>query len=600
MKKKLLILGVLATLLLTGCGGSDKEPAGTTGEKGKETTFVMGSSNFNGDFYEGWTNSAYDANIRRLVWGGGLLSPTDKGELTLASFVESKTLSKSDPSKENDDIWTFKIKDGMKFSNGDPLTAKDVKFTYDFYMDKEALSDTGAVTSLPEYIDRVELDEANNSVTFYLKKVLYTIDNTVFGETMYILDSTDVLAGSEKAGVTPQQWVKANMSTPIGYGPYKIDEYIESQYVKLSINENYQGNFEGDKPSIDHLIVQNVPEETKITQLVSGEIDGLVHLGKEENVDAVLAETSTLSTNNYFRHGGGQITFHNDFGPVQLPEVRKAFAYEFDRIKFRNIFLGKYGISSNAPYSRNMWMMYEDGEKLGTEGKFEKSLTSYDILDADGNWDEEANLKEAHKLLDQAAAKTEGLYAKLTKDANGTYLWEGKELTLNLAITSFWTDAINLTLTKEVQDKFGMQINVDSMDWSIMANNLYGNAPLSERKYHMFTGGTSYVLKANPFADWSKTKILPYGKGSSSNTTRYIGDEDLLIAIRDANPSTDEGTANYKKNWRKWIVGVNKELPSLPLYSNNYYDAYINKVENFETNALWQWPYAIVKADFKK
>jgi ABC-type transport system substrate-binding protein len=600
MKKKLLILGVLATLLFTGCGGSDKETTGTNEGKGKPITFVMGTSNFNGDFYEGWTNSAYDANIRRLVWGGGLLSPTDKGELALASFVESKTLSKSDPSKENEDIWTFKIKDGMKFSNGDSLTAKDVKFTYDFYMDKDALSATGATTSIPEYIDRTELDEENNSVTFYLKKILYTTDNTIFGETFYILDSTMILEGAKKDEITPQQWVKANMSTPIGYGPYKIEEYVESQYVKLSINENYEGNFEGDKPSIDTLIVQNIPEETKITQLVTGEIDGLANIGKEENVDAVLSETDTLSTNNYFRHGGGQITFHSDFGPVQLPEVRKAFAYEFDRIKFRNIFLGKYGISSNAPYSRNMWMMYDKGENLGTEGNFEKSLTSYDILDADGQWNEAANIVEAKKLLDQAAAKTEGLYAKLTKDANGIYLWEGKELTLNLAITSAWTDAINLTLTKQVQNKFGIKINIDSMDWSIMANNLYGNAALSERKYHMFTGGTSYVLKANPYADWSKTKILPFGKGSSSNTTRYVGDEKLLEIIRDANPSTEEGTINYKKNWRTWIEEVNKDLPLLPLYSNNYYDAYTNRVENFETNALWQWPYAIIKADFKK
>lgn len=596
MKKRLLILGVVAALLFTGCGGSDKETAGTNEGKGKPTTFVMGTSNFNGDFYDGWTNSAYDANIRRLVWGGGLLSPTDNGGLILASFVETKSLSKSDPSKETEDIWTFKIKDGMKFSNGDPLTAKDVKFTYDFYMDKDALSATGGTSSLTQYVDRVELDEADNTVMFYLKNIMYTLGSSVFSES--ILDSTNITAGTEKDGITPQQWVKANMSTPIGYGPYKIDKYVQSQYVKLSINENYQGNFEGDKPSIDTLIVQNIPEETKITQLITGEIDGLTNIGKEENVDAVLGETSTMSTNNYFRHGGGQITFHSDFGPVQLPEVRKAFAYEFDRIKFRNIFLGKYGISSNAPYSRNMWMMYDKGEALGTEGEFEKSLTSYDILDADGKWDEAANIAEAKKLLDQAAAKTDGLYAKLTKDANGIYLWEGKELTLNLAITSAWTDAINLTLTKGIQKKFGIKINIDSMDWSIMANNLYGNSALSERKYHMFTGGTSYSIEYDPYANWSSTKILPFGKGSSTNSVRYVGDEKLLDKIRFSNPSTEEGTTSYKKNWRTWIIEVNKDLPLLPLYSNNYYDAYTNKVENFETNALWQWPYAIVKANF--
>ena len=534
MKKKLLVLGTLATVLLTGCGGSNDQ-ANTDGGKDKPTTFVMGTSNFNGDFYDGWTNSSYDANIRRLVWGGGLLAPSEKGEFVLNSFVESKTSTKSDSSKKVDDIWTFKIKDGMKFSNGDSLTAKDVKFTFDFYMDKDALQATGATTSLTDYISEVSVDEANNSVTFNLKKVPYAIDSAVF--LTFILDSSDIAPKAEAAGMTPQQYIKANMSNPIGYGPYKIDKFVDSQYVKMSINENYQGNFEGDKPSIDTLIVQNVPTETQMTQLASGEIDGLAGLVQEDNINAAI-NTKGLSTNDYYRHGGGQITFHNDFGATQLSEVRKAFAYEFNRIKFRDIFLGKYGIASNAPYSRNMWMMYDDGEKLGDEGKFEKSLISYDLVDKDGNWDEAANLAEARRLLDQAAEKTDGAYAKLTKQGD-KYLWDGQELSINLALTSSWTDAINLTLTKKVQDKFGIKVNVESMDWSIMANNLYGNAPASERKYNAFTGGTSYTLQYDPYSGWSKDKILPFGKGSSTNTTRYVGDEKLLEKIRFANSSTE-------------------------------------------------------------
>ncbi|MCK5780589.1 MAG: ABC transporter substrate-binding protein [Psychrilyobacter sp.] len=594
MKKLFLAMIVLLSALFASCGSKESDTA--TGEgKAKPTVFVMGTSNFNGDFYDGWTNSAYDANVRRLVWGGGLLVPTDKGELVDASFVESKVLTKSTPEAPAEDIWTFKIKEGMKFSNGDSFTAKDVKFTYDFYMDKEALEATGATSSLHEYVESVTLDEANNSVTFKLKDVIFTIDSSAF--SMFILDSKNVLAGAEKDAITPQQWVKANMSTPIGTGPYKIVEYKESQYVKMAINEFYEGNFAGEKPNIDTLIIQNVPSETQVTQLVTGEIDGLAGLVSEANIEAVKG-SSNLATNNYFRHGGGQITFHADFGASQLMEVRKAFAYEFDRIKFRNLFLGKYGIASNAPYSRNMWMMYDEGEQLGTEGKFEASLTSYDLLDANGDWDEAANLEAAQKLLDTAAAKTEGAYAKLTKSGD-KYLWEGKPLTLNLAITSAWTDAINLTLTKKVQEKFGIAVNVESMDWSIMANNLYGNSAKSERKYNAFTGGTSYGLKNDPYSSWSSTNLLPFGSGSSSNTARYVSDEDLLHKIRYANPTTEAGVAEYKAAWREWLVTVNRDLPLLPLYSNNYFDAYTNKLENFETNALWQWPYAIVKAKLK-
>jgi hypothetical protein len=137
------------------------------------------------------------------------------------------------------------------------------------------------------------------------------------------------------------------------------------------------------------------------------------------------------------------------------------------------------------------------------------------------------------------------------------------------------------------------------MDWSIMANNLYGNAPASERKYNAFTGGTSYTLQYDPYSGWSKDKILPFGKGSSTNTTRYVGDEKLLEKIRFANSSTEEGRKGYKEDWRTWIREVNEDLPLLPLYSNNYYDAYTDKIENFDTNALWSWPYAIVKAKYK-
>lgn len=298
------------------------------------------------------------------------MSPTPKGELVLSKFVESQTLSKSSPSVKSPDIWTFKIKEGMKFSNGDPLTAKDVKFTYDFFLDQKALSDTGATSDLSDYLRNVEIDESTNTVVFHFKKIIYTMD-TAFSTS--ILDSTLILAGAEKEKVTPQLWVKFHISTPIGNGPYKIVEYVESQFVKLAINEHYQGNYAGDKPAIKNLIVQVVPDETRVTQLISGEVDGLAGLVKDTNIDAVKMAT-TLTTNDYFRHGSGQITFHTDFGPVQLKEVRKAFAYEFNRVKFRNIFLGKYGISSEAPYSRNMWMMYDKDETLGTKSRLASKL----------------------------------------------------------------------------------------------------------------------------------------------------------------------------------------------------------------------------------
>ncbi|UUV18448.1 ABC transporter substrate-binding protein [Fusobacteria bacterium ZRK30] len=585
MRVKMLILLVLTSLGLIGCGGSgEKKPV--------ERSLVVASGNFNGDFYEGWTNTVDDNNIRKLVWGSGLYAATPTGERVLSPMVESLVKSKSNE-KDIEEIWTFKIKEGLKFSNGQPLTAKDVKFTYDFFMNNEALNATGATSTLSQFVDRIEFDEENNSVSYYIKDVLYIID----GYFMYNTLSKDIIeAGAKKDNITPQQWVKANINTPVGNGPYMISEYVPSQYVKLVINPYYIGNYEGDKPSIKTIIMQNVPEETKMNQLVAGEIDVISGVTSEEDINTVKSDPH-LATNTYLRHGGGQLTFHTDFGPVQLLEVREAFSYMLDRIKFRQILIGDYAIETNAPYSRNMWMMYDDDEKLGTPSRFEATLKSYDIVDADGNWDEQANLKEARRLLDQAAKKTDGAYVHLTK-VGDKYLWRNKPLELTFGMTPFWVDPVNLTLTKKIQEEFGMLINIEAIDWSILSKHLYSSAPASERRYHLFAGSTSYAIKT----DYSASKadrILPFGQGVTSNTSRYPISDDLLDRMRYADPSSEEGKIRYKKAFREYMKVMNTEIPQVPLYTNIYYDAYPSDLVDFETSPLWRMPEAIVKAKFK-
>lgn len=581
---------ILLSLGLVACGTSsnDNKDGGN-----KERAIVIKSSNFNGDFYDGWTNTVDDDNVRKLVWGEGLLAQTPTGERIPSKIVETLTRSKSDPSKKNDDIWTFKIKDGVKFSNGKPLTAEDIKFTYDFFMNDVELQKTGATSTLNQFIDKVELDKKNNSVSFYFKDIIYIIDGYMM---QYIMSKDIVETGAKKDEITVQQWVKANISTPTGNGPYKIVEYVPSQYVKLEINPYYEGNYEGDKPSIKTLILQNVPSETAMNQLVAHEIDISSGVTSEEDID-VVEHDPNLTTNEYLRHGGGQLTFHTDFGPTQLEEVRKAFAYMLDRIKFREILIGKYAIETNAPFSRNMWMMYDDDEKIGTPSRFENTLTSYDIVDADGNWDEAANVKEARRYLDVAVKKTEGEYKNLTK-VNGNYLWKGKPLELTFGMSSFWVDPVNLTLTKKIQQEVGMLINVESIDWSILSKHLYGSAPLSERRYNIFAGSTAYSIKT----DYNYTKadrILPFGQGVTSNTTRYPISDDILYRMRYADPSSKEGKLQYKKAFREYINVINQHLPQLPLYTNIYFDAYSSDIIDYETNPMWKFPYAIVKAKIK-
>ncbi len=595
-----LLLVVFLTLSLVACNnpaeddgeetGADKDPVDVENDR----PFVAGSADFNGDFHAGWTNSTYDKRIRQLVWGFSLMTDTPEGELIDSPLVESKTVS--------DDLttWTFKIKDDVKFHNGEELTVSDIKFTYEFYMDKEALTATGANSAMQDYVNSIEIDEENNTITFILEKVIFTTDMSVFYE-VWILAEDTITEGAAAANQTVQEYVKTNISNPIGYGPYVFEEYKESEYVKLTRNPDYIGKM----PAIKEIIVKHTPNETELDQLLLGEVDLLAQQVEAEKINPVKADDN-FNVTNYYRHGGGTMTLHTDFEAFQLTEVRQAFAYVFNRLKVIELFLGEYGLASQGPYSKNHWMMYDEDEMdlLGTEavGRFESTLINYDIVDADGNFDEDANIAKAHELLDAAVAKTEGEYAHLTGDADSGYKWKGQPLEIKIALTAFWSDTYHLTWTDEYVSKLGFDVTIHGLDWPIMYSHWTGNTD-EERQYHAFVGGTGYNIKSNPIF-YLGERILDWGH-PSDNQPRFSGGssftpeewDQLLYDIENCHPLT--GAEEYKELWREYIRTFNKEMPIIPVYSNNYHDLYTADLENFKTNALWGWPRAILDANWK-
>ncbi|UTC82084.1 ABC transporter substrate-binding protein [Treponema denticola] len=591
MKKLIvLIVTLLLAFSLIACGGNG---AATT--KTNERPFVVASADFNGDFHAGWTNSSYDAAIRDLVWAFGLVVDTPKGQLVDSPLVAEKKVS--------DDLktWTFKLVKGAKFHNGETLTASDVKFTYEFYMDTKALGDTGASSTINDYIDTIEVDEASNTVIFHLKKANYTVDQDVFGYFLFAEDT--IKKGAKEEGLTVQQYVKKNISKPIGYGPYKIAEYKEGEYVKLEAYKDYLGK----APAIKEVIVKVVPSETEVDQLIQGEVDMLTYQGQAEKIDAV-KDKPGFAYNNYYRHGGGTIALHCNFGPTALTEVRQAFAYVLNRPKIIELFLGKYGIASNGPYSKNNWSLWDDDEEnlIGTAavGRFESTLINYDILDKDGKFDEAANIAKAQELLDKAAARTDGDYAKLTGNAKTGYLWEGKPLDIKITYSPQWADTYNLIFNDTYVSKFGFKVSLTGLDWPVLYGHWSGNTQ-EERTYHAFVGGLSYALKSNPKSSYSTSLIKPWGQPSTNNIMFSGGStytpaewDQLLDSIENAHPVT--GKNEYRTNWRKYITVMNKEVPIIPVYSNNYFDLFTDKLENFHTNALWKWQRALPEANWKK
>lgn len=608
MKKFIaLLLAVMLVFSLAACqkdepsvetptsGGGSGQAETTAPEDNKpaaaDRPFIVQSADFSGDFHNGWTNATYDRRIRDLVWEFGLLTSTPEGNIIDSPLVESKTVS------EDLSEWTFKLNKGVTFSNGEELTPSDVKFTYEFYMDTDALKAVKGTSTLHTYIESITTNEEEMTITFKLKQIPYSVDTSVF--MVYIFPEETYTNGANEAGQNVHEYVKANIDNPIGYGPYKIVDYKESEYVKLETVDSYVG----DKPKINTIIVKHTPQETALDQLLQGEIDLIPQEVEADKIDAVKA-SDTMTYSDYFRHGGGTIVMHTDYEAFALTEVRQAFAFVLNRPKIIELFLGKYGIASNGPYSKNHWMMYDDDEQdlLGKPdlGRFEQTLTNYDIVDADGKFDEDANIAKAHELLDIAVAKTDGEYANLTGDAESGYMWKGEPLTIRITYTDFWSDTYNLVWTDEYIAKLGFDVTLHPLEWTIMFGHWTG-ASEEERQYHCFVGGMGYGLKENPRQEYHSDKIMEWGI-RSPNAPRFTGGnsmtteewDKLLIDIESLHPV--DGREEYRTKWRQFVKVFNEELPIVPVYSNHYHDLYNKDLKNFKTNALWDWPKAILDA----
>ena len=490
------------------------------------------------------------------------------------------------PKKVDDTTYEVALRKDAKFSDGSAVTADDVVFSFTRVLDP---ANKSLYSQFLPFIDKVEAKDAS-TVTIKLKYAFSLVAERL--SVVKIVPKAVVEADAKKFDMNPT-----------GSGPYKMTEYKEGEYVKLEAFKDYLGK----APAIKEVIVKVVPSETELDQLLQGEVDMLTSQGQAEKIDPV-KDKPGFSYTNYYRHGGGTIALHCNFGPTSLTEVRQAFAYVLNRPKIVELFLGQYGISSNGPYSKNDWTLWDDDEEslIGTAavGKFESTLTSYDILDKDGKFDEAANIAKAHELLDMAAKRTDGDYAKLTGNAKSGYLWEGKPLEIKITYTPFWSDTYNLVFNDTYVSKLGFKISLTGLDWPVMYSHWTGDTK-EERTYHAFVGGTTYTLKANPKSDYATKLIKPWGQPSINNVMFSGGSsytpaewDQLLDDIENAHPVT--GRNEYRKNWRKFITTINKELPVIPVYSNNYYDLFTDKLQNFHTTALWNWARALPEANWKK
>jgi peptide/nickel transport system substrate-binding protein len=216
--------------------------------------------------------------------------------------------------------WTFKVRKGMKFTNGDPVTSADFQFSVQHFADK---------TSTNAWSAYLRNNFASDSCPDEYTYVYNT--NTPEPQLIQPFSYTRILPKSYFNKVGQDAFRKA----PIGSGPLKLKEFVPSTKCVLEANTDYWGSLPAYKTFIDLLI----PEEaTRVAMLKTGDADIALALGPDRIVELKKLgfRLEEYGTNSVFN-----ITFSASFATDRATKdirVRQAMSYAINRQELCNTF----------------------------------------------------------------------------------------------------------------------------------------------------------------------------------------------------------------------------------------------------------------------
>ena len=154
----------------------------------------------------------------------------------------------------DDTTWEVKLRKGVKFHDGTPFGAKDVKATFD-----RVLNPDNKLTARGNHA-KIKSIEVVDDLTVRFK--------TDGPYPLFVERLTAQVMQSEKAiKEKGHEWLQEN---PVGTGPYKLTKWSKKQEHFLTRNEDYWGA----KPAFKHVRIRIIPEQaTQIAELISGGVD---------------------------------------------------------------------------------------------------------------------------------------------------------------------------------------------------------------------------------------------------------------------------------------------------------------------------------------
>jgi peptide/nickel transport system substrate-binding protein len=269
---------------------------------------------------------------------GGLDMLAQTGEylcLSGQSLTLKPVLAESWTPNSTADVWTFKIRQGVKFHDGKALTADDVVYTYQLQSDPKntsnALSNFGGVLS-PSGVQKVD----DFTVAFHLE--------APNGNFPYLTSSDNYNMIIIPNGYNPADW----QSSFIGTGPFVLKSYTAKVGASFTRNESYWGTKALPAGTQFTFYADQTPE---ILALSNGSID-VVGQFAVAGAEQLLTSGAPYNIIRLRSSAHRELSMRCDQAPFTDPRVRQAIALTLDRPAIvQALFKGYADLGNDSPFA---------------------------------------------------------------------------------------------------------------------------------------------------------------------------------------------------------------------------------------------------------
>jgi peptide/nickel transport system substrate-binding protein len=240
----------------------------------------------------------------------------------------------------DDKTWVFKLRKGVKFHNGQELTAEDVKYTYESILNKEFAAPMAAFYAPIQSIEVVD--------DYTIK---FTLDS-VYGPFLSYMDM----------GIVPKSEAEAQGETfgnnPVGTGPFKFVSWQRGDTIQL---EAFDEHFNG-RPKVDQVVIKIVPDNTtRAVALESGDLDFIQSPLSPQDVTRLESE-SGFKVERVAAAGYTYINLNTSDPILSDVRVRQALAHLVNRPQILETIFKGIGQIANSPIPPGMWAYTGDIE----------------------------------------------------------------------------------------------------------------------------------------------------------------------------------------------------------------------------------------------